>query len=60
MEGTCTIGTSDFDAQMSGIKIYKGDEILRPVYIQLFSEMLSSCLHIWTFYFIKHIEPTMR
>jgi hypothetical protein len=26
------LGTSDFDAQMSGINILKGDEILRPVY----------------------------
>ncbi len=26
------IGTSDFDAQMSDIKIQKGNEILRPVY----------------------------
>ncbi len=28
----CTWGTSDFDAQTSGIKIEKEDEILRPVY----------------------------
>jgi hypothetical protein len=25
------VGTSDFDAQMSGIKFWKGDENLRPV-----------------------------
>jgi hypothetical protein len=25
------IGTSDFDAQMSGLKFWKGDENLRPV-----------------------------
>jgi hypothetical protein len=28
----CLLGTSDFVAHMSGIKILKGDEILRPVY----------------------------
>ncbi len=28
----CAVGTSDFYAQMSGIEILKGDEILRPVY----------------------------
>jgi hypothetical protein len=27
----CLLGTSDFDAQMSGIKTKKGDEILKPV-----------------------------
>ncbi len=27
-----TLETSDFNAQMSGIKILKADEILRPVY----------------------------
>ncbi len=26
------VGTSDFDAQMSGRKFWKGDENLRPVY----------------------------
>ncbi len=26
------VGTSDFDAQMSGKKILYGEEILRPVY----------------------------
>jgi hypothetical protein len=43
------IGTSDFDAQMSGIKILRGHEILRPVYKKQFSEILSGCLHFWTF-----------
>ncbi len=27
-----TLGTSDFDAQMSGIEFWKGDENLRPFY----------------------------
>ncbi len=27
-----TIGTSGFDAQMSGIKYWKGDENRRPIY----------------------------
>jgi hypothetical protein len=27
----CSLGTSDFDGQMSGIKVWKGDEILSPV-----------------------------
>jgi hypothetical protein len=27
-----TVGTSDFGVQMSGIKFWKGDENLRPVY----------------------------
>jgi hypothetical protein len=31
LQGLCTLGTSDFDAQMSGIKLWKGDEYLRPV-----------------------------
>jgi hypothetical protein len=33
------VGTSYFDAQMSGIKISKGDEILRPAYKKPFSEI---------------------
>ncbi len=28
----CTVGTSDFDAQMSGKKVWKGGGNLRPVY----------------------------
>jgi hypothetical protein len=39
----CTVGTSDFDAQMSAIQIKKGNEILRPVYKKPFSEILSGC-----------------
>jgi hypothetical protein len=31
IEILCSLGTSDFDAQMSGIKFWKGDENLRPV-----------------------------
>jgi hypothetical protein len=37
VSNTMQLGTSDFDAQMSGIKILKGDEILRPVYKKPFS-----------------------
>jgi hypothetical protein len=29
----------------SGIKIYKGDEILRPIFKKPFSEILSGCFH---------------
>jgi hypothetical protein len=36
----CALGTSDFDAQKSDIKIYKGNEILRPVYKKPFSKIL--------------------
>jgi hypothetical protein len=45
----CRVGTSDFDAQMSGIKIKKGNEILRPVYKKPFSEILSDCIHFVLF-----------
>ena len=45
-----TIGTSDFEAQMSGLKYWKGDENQRPVYKTPFYEILNSCciffLHI--------------
>jgi hypothetical protein len=30
------LGTSDFDAQMSGIKFWKGDENLRPVFFLIY------------------------
>ncbi len=33
-----TVGTSDFDGQMSGITFWKGDEILRPVYRKRFTK----------------------
>ncbi len=33
-----TVGTSDFDAQMSGIEFWKGDENLRHVYKKPFSK----------------------
>jgi hypothetical protein len=42
----CEVGTSDFDAQMSGIKIQKGNEILRPIYKKPFSEILSGCFRL--------------
>ncbi len=35
--GPRTLGTSDFDAQTSGIKLWKGDESLRPVYKNRFA-----------------------
>jgi hypothetical protein len=38
-----TIGTSDFDAQMTGIEIEKGNEFLRPVCKKPFPEILSGC-----------------
>jgi hypothetical protein len=34
--GSVSSKDQGFDAQMSGIKIYKGDEILRPVYKKTF------------------------
>jgi hypothetical protein len=37
----CAIGISDFDAQISGIKLWKGDENLRPVNKKPFYEVLS-------------------
>jgi hypothetical protein len=48
-ECTGTLGTSDFEAQMSGIQILKGNEILRPVYKKPFSEILSGCFHFGLF-----------
>jgi hypothetical protein len=36
--------TSDFDAQMSGIKFWKGDENLRPVNKKPFFKILSGRL----------------
>jgi hypothetical protein len=57
----CRLGTSDFDAQMSGIKILKGDEIQRPVYKKPFCEKLSGCFHFGLFSSQKvHTGPTMR
>jgi hypothetical protein len=41
----CRVETSDFDAQMSGIKFWKGDENLRPVDKKLFYKIMSGCLH---------------
>jgi hypothetical protein len=35
------VGTIDFEAQMCDIKFWKGDENLRPVYKNPFSEILS-------------------
>ncbi len=55
------LGTSDFDAQMSGIKFWKGNENLRPVYKQPFYEILSGCLHFGLFSSQKvHIDSSMR
>jgi hypothetical protein len=51
----------DLDAQMSGIKILKGNEILRPVYKKPFSEILSGCFHFGLFSSYKvHNDPTKR
>ncbi len=43
------IRESDFDAQMSDIKILKGNKILRPVNKKPFSEILSGCFHFGLF-----------
>ncbi len=40
-----TLGTNDFDAYMFGIKFWKDDEKLRPVYKKLFYKTLSGFLH---------------
>jgi hypothetical protein len=53
----CTVGTSDFDAQMSGVKIKKDDEFLRPVYKKPFSKILSSCFHFD--FFLVHKKYTL-
>jgi hypothetical protein len=45
LEGDCTVGTSDFNAQMSGIKLWKDNEYLRPVNKKTFFETLSSCFY---------------
>ncbi len=47
-----SLGTSDFDAQMSGPKILERDENIRPVYTyykKLFFEILSGCFHFGLF-----------
>ncbi len=49
----CALGTSDFDAQMSGIKIQKGNEILRPVYKKTIFRNIEWLLLFWAFQFIK-------
>jgi hypothetical protein len=45
----CTVGTSDFDAQMSGIKISKGNEILRAVYKKTIFRNIEWLLPFWAF-----------
>ncbi len=47
-----TRGTSDFDAQMSGIKFWKVDENLRPVFKNRLRN-IKWLLAFWTFYFIE-------
>jgi len=42
----CIVGTSDFEAQMSGVKFWKGDENQRPLYTKPFYKMFSGCLHL--------------
>jgi hypothetical protein len=43
------VGTNDFEAQISGMRFWKGDENLRPLYTKPFYEMLSGCLHFGLF-----------
>jgi hypothetical protein len=43
----CPAGTSDFDAQMSGIKFWKGDENLRHVYKKTVSRNIEHLLSFW-------------
>jgi hypothetical protein len=54
IEILCSLGTNDFDDQMSGMKFWKGDENLRLVNKKRFYQILSGCLHLglfssWTF-----------
>ncbi len=49
IEILCSLGTSDFDAQMSGMKFWKGDENLRLVNKKRFYQILSGCLHLGLF-----------
>jgi hypothetical protein len=50
-----SVGTSDFDAHMSGIKILKADDILRPVD----KKTINGCFHFGLFSSQKvHTEPT--
>jgi hypothetical protein len=51
-----TIGTSDFDAQMCGIKYWKGDENRRPVYKKPFYKKLSGACILD---FLLHRKYTM-
>ncbi len=51
------VGTIDFEAQMCDIKFWKGDENLRPVYKNPFSEILSG----WAYnemkpFFLEQVE----
>ena len=43
-----TLGTSDFDDQMPGIKFWKGDENLRPVYKKRFLRYIEWLPAFWT------------
>jgi hypothetical protein len=56
----CLIGTSDFDAQMCGIKFWKGDENLRPVFRK--EKKIEWLPAFWTFEFIEivHIDSSLR
>jgi hypothetical protein len=45
----CATGISDFDAQMSGIKIWKGDENLGPVYKKTVFQHIERFLSFLTF-----------
>jgi hypothetical protein len=48
------LGTSDFDAQMYGIKFWKGNENLRPVYkIPIYEIVSAWLLAFWTSKFIE-------
>jgi hypothetical protein len=44
-----SVGISDFDAQMSGTKLLKGDGNLRPAYKKTDYKIWSGCLHFGLF-----------
>ncbi len=49
IEILCSLGTSDFDAQMSGIKFWKGDENLRLVNKKMVLSNIEWLLAFWAF-----------
>ncbi len=49
LSNECVLGTSDFDAQISSIKFWKGDENRRPVFKKTVLRNIDWCMHIVLF-----------